>query len=292
MRRLRPRIGLVVGAAAAILAAVTASSSLAIYLAVHTVDDDATALLIASTIAAFITCIAVIVTTFAGVSSLRQLDKLMRDRQEQLRVMSHEIRTPLTIIQGSAELLQQGWPDMLDQTQQGFLQAIVSNSRSMHRLAEDLLAQARIEADMFSVRRETVDYRDFIARLVRELREIHQVEVLLNNLRTPLLVSLDPVLLRHVLNNLVGNSARYALHSQVMIRVVRREGGVLTTISDFGPGIDREQLNGKASVHRALPDSNGIGLRVVRSILHLHGGALYLDSALGRGTTASVYLPQ
>lgn len=72
----------------------------------------------------------------------------------------------------------------------------------------------------------------------------------------------------------------------MLIRVAKQEAGVLTVVSDFGPGLDRNPRH-----DRRHPESNGIGLRVVRNIMKSHGGGVFLDSTPGAGTTASIYLP-
>lgn len=236
--------------------------------------------------------LAVAAGVVAGWASMRTIRaerlsaQLTQEHQAQARVLSHEIRTPLAVIQGSAEVLVDA-ESALTGEQRGFLTAIITNTRVLLRMVEDLLTQARIDAGMFSMRPETVDYRHFIAGLVAEIRPLYPAEVHLGNLRAPLVVSLDPVLLRQALNNLVSNSVRYSTDARVLIRAIAQEDGVLTVISDFGPGIPR--ATGSAAAPH--PDSNGIGLRVVRAIMELHGGALYLDSTPGHGTSASMYLP-
>lgn len=244
------------------------------------------ALAIVATTAALLACALAGMAWRDEILAERRRSAATRENQAQARVLSHEIRTPLAIITGSAELLA-GDSVALNPEQRGFLRAIISNTRTLQRLVEDLLTQARIDAGLFSMRPEVVDFRELIAEVVDELRPLYQVEILLGNLRAPLLVSLDPVLLRQVVNNLVSNCARYSSESRVLIRVIQQESGVLTVVSDFGPGIDRSP----AAARTPHPESNGIGLRVVRAILELHGGALFLDSTPGHGTTASFYLP-
>lgn len=217
----------------------------------------------------------------------RRRSQQLHEQFAEARVLSHEIRTPLAVIVGSAELLSSA-KDALDRDQQGFLQAIVTNSKSLQRLVDDLLAQARIDADLFTVRLETVDYRDLIRRIVDELRVAYPAEILLSNLRAPVLVEADPGLLRQVLNNLVSNCLRHGEEQMVLIRVARQEEGVLTVVSDFGPGLQR----GRDVNARRHPESNGIGLRVVRNIVKSHGGGVFFASTPGFGTSASVYLPQ
>lgn len=270
--------------AAAVLAATAAVSAL-----VGAAEQGGTGGLVLAIIAvatAVPACVLAAVAWWGAVVAERRRNEATRENQAQARVLSHEIRTPLAIIQGSAELLAE--PGVaLSPEQQGFLRAIISNTRTLQRLVEDLLTQARIDAGLFSMRPELVDFRELIAELVDELRPLYQVKILLGNLRAPLMVSLDPVLLRQVLNNLVSNCARYSSGSRVLIRVIQQESGVLTVVSDFGPGLDRSP----GVEETRHPDSNGIGLRVVRSIMRLHGGALFLDSTPGHGTTASFYLP-
>lgn len=270
--------------AASVLAAVAAISALATTSAQG--GSGALVLAVVATAAALLACFLAAMAWRDAALAERRRSAATRENQAQARVLSHEIRTPLAIITGSAELLA-GDSVALNPEQRGFLRAILSNTRTLQRLVEDLLTQARIDAGLFSMRPETVDFRELVAEVVGELRPLYQVEILLGNLRAPLVVSLDPVLFRQVLNNLVSNCARYSSESRVLIRAIQQESGVLTVVSDFGPGIDRSPK----TAHTQHPESNGIGLRVVRSILELHGGALFLDSTPGHGTTASFYLP-
>ncbi len=193
--------------AASVLAAVAAISALATTSAQG--GSGALVLAVVATAAALLACFLAAMAWRDAALAERRRSAATRENQAQARVLSHEIRTPLAIITGSAELLA-GDSVALNPEQRGFLRAILSNTRTLQRLVEDLLTQARIDAGLFSMRPETVDFRELVAEVVDELRPLYQVEILLGNLRAPLVVSLDPVLFRQVLNNLVSNCARYS----------------------------------------------------------------------------------
>ena len=92
---------------------------------------------------------------------------------DQISVVSHEIRTPLSLMKGAADLLAEGSPGPLTDSQTRFVQTISSNCHSVITLSEDLLTQARIDAGMFELHPQRVNLRALTMSVISELRHLH-----------------------------------------------------------------------------------------------------------------------
>ena len=99
---------------------------------------------------------------------------------DQISVVSHEIRTPLSLMKGAADLLAEGSPGPLTDSQARFVQTISSNCHSVITLSEDLLTQARIDAGMFELHPQRVNLRALTMSVISELRHLHPLPIALD----------------------------------------------------------------------------------------------------------------
>ncbi|MDO5696587.1 MAG: HAMP domain-containing sensor histidine kinase [Dermatophilus congolensis] len=228
---------------------------------------------------------------------ISRLRDLALRRADQVSVLSHEIRTPLALVRGSAELLAEETPGPLTDVQRRFVDTIVSNADHVISMAEDLLAQARIEAGLFEVHLRHVELRSFLRSVVRDLRQVYSRDIVLDTPGPPTRVMLDPHLIRQLVGNLVGNSLRHdpdRTH-HVTVRGHVAEGMVLISIHDSGLGMSEEQraqLFERFRSTAALGEGTGIGLYISRHIAELHGGGIHVDTIAAHGTTMLVTFPR
>jgi signal transduction histidine kinase len=213
--------------------------------------------------------------------------------------VSHEIRTPMTAILGYSELLREGI-ERPDQRQA--IDAIERNGSHLVRVINEILDFSSIEAGHFALRSEDVS----IPELLQGLRELFgsraREKGLSLELRSrpgaPDCVRTDPVRLRQLLTNLVENSIRYSQRGGVEVEVGARGDVLELRVCDSGVGIPPEQLglifepftqvDGSASrVHGGV----GLGLSICKKIVEGLGGAIRVDSQLGRGTRFEIELP-
>lgn len=229
------------------------------------------------------------------VARLRELDALKRDFVSNV---SHELRTPLTVIKGLGRTLatRQG---ALDPDQVGqLLDRINANVRRLGAMLGGLLDFNRAGGQL-RLERRPVEVAGLIREVVSRfapMLERHRVEL---QLPPSALVDVDPVLIEHVLENLLGNAAKHTPPgTQVVVEVVAgRRDGVQIRVRDDGPGIAQEDLPRltqryfRGSGREGVVEGSGVGLSLVNEILQAHGATLEVESGDRSGTTFSFVLP-
>lgn len=224
-----------------------------------------------------------------------QLRSLVKKRVERPNVFSHEVRTPLTLIKGAAELLAEETPGALNEQQREFVATINVNAQQVISLAQDLLAEARIDAQLFELRPEALDIRALVQRTVRDARRLHPTTIRLENQGGPLTLMADRSLLTQALWNLVNNACRHAGQgATVTVSVTRGENEVVVAVADDGDGIseaERERIFEPFALAGSEHSGTGLGLSITGRIIAQHGGRLLVDTLPGRGTTMFLCLP-
>lgn len=217
-----------------------------------------------------------------------------QQRADRVSVLSHEVRTPLALIAGACELLEDGAAGDLTDRQRALVDTIGVKSGELVQLAEDLLADARIDAELFTLHLGSVNVRRLAFDVVSDLRRLNPGRITLSARGAPPRVYADSGLLRQALVNLVTNSLRHAgddAHVTVSVRTM--EDGVLIVVSDDGGGMTGEQkrdlfrrtLQGKSAT------GHGLGMLITKRIIELHGGRCLVDTISTRGTAILTFLP-
>ncbi len=226
-----------------------------------------------------------------------RLEALEAQRQAFAAMVAHDLRSPLTVVRGSAQLLQQRLRDDPDIRRR--LDTIVRETDRVARLAADLGDAASAAAGRLAVRPERVD----LAALAREAVERLQTAgvsqpVQLEAPREPLWVHADPERIAQVLDNLLGNAAKYTPPDQPITVLVRATDRAEVVVADRGPGIPPEELPHlferfyrTAIARRGDQKGTGLGLYISHEIARAHGGSLTAESAPGGGSRFTVALP-
>ncbi len=216
---------------------------------------------------------------------------------------SHELRTPLTTIKGFAELYRQGATRDTDM----LLDRIERESKRMGLLVADLLMLARVDAerpveyspvDVLSLAGDAVHSARAVAAMQSDTGRSIELEVLPGTGTTE--VPGDAARLRQVLANLLNNALVHTpSDASVTVRLTPGEDEVLLEVADTGPGMSRAQADRVFERFYRADDSRsrasggaGLGLSIVQALVAAHGGAVAVDSELGRGTTFTVRLPR
>jgi PAS domain S-box-containing protein len=227
--------------------------------------------------------------------------EVARMKDEFLSVVSHELRTPLTAIRGSLGLLASGRMGRLEERGQRMLEIAAQNSDRLVRLINDLLDIEKIESGKEGMKREEVN----LARLVGEVLESMQplaesagVKLDAAAASTPIVADPDRIL--QVLTNLVSNAVKFSSPGGIVsVRAEAREDDVLVSVRDEGRGIPGDKLESVFERFQQVDSSDarekggtGLGLPIARSIVQQHGGRLWVESELGKGSTFSFTLPR
>lgn len=256
------------------------------------------ALVLAAVVGPACTVILVVLARRRQVRDARAVQRLLdvaTVRADQIAVLSHEIRTPLAVIKGAADLLAEGVPGPLTSRQERFVTTIAQNSVGVISLAEEMLAEARIEAGLFEITPATCDVVRLVRSTVQDLRRVHGPRFVLDLPTLPVPVDIDAPQMARVVTNLVNNAVRHSREDGVVTVVLRRrEGEILISVADDGEGISQQeirQLFSRFHTGHTHSRGTGLGLYVSRQIVALHRGRILVDTVPGRGTTFLVTLP-
>lgn len=218
---------------------------------------------------------------------LEQADHL---RRAFLASLAHDFRTPLTVIAGRLALLAQGNPEAGD---------ALAAAQRLDRMMTDLLAAARIEAGSLAPAMESVDLIDVIGEAVDGLTVPQDVSVQRNVPPDLPFVAGDPVLLHHIMTNLIDNALRHAATTVTL--AARQDGGaVLFSVCDDGPGVpedERERIFDRfvrlegSDRTSGSGSGSGLGLAIVKGFADAMGMTVSVDAAPQGGTCFTLAMP-
>ena len=218
-----------------------------------------------------------------------------------LATLGHEVRTPMTGVLGMSELL---LGTALDQRQQGYANAIQNAGSHLLRLVNDALDIARIEAGKLELQQEDFNLRALIDEVVgmtapmAERRGLALADDIADG--TPAALCGDPVRVRQILLNLLGNAIKFTDRGGVSLHVsAASPQGVRLEISDTGPGLNEEQQarlfqrfeQAEGARTAARHGGSGLGLAICQEQALAMGGRIRVHSTPGVGTRFTVDLP-
>ncbi|BDP40268.1 two-component sensor histidine kinase [Deinococcus aetherius] len=211
---------------------------------------------------------------------------------------SHELRTPVTAISGHASyLLRRTEPTPQQRESLGIIR---SESERLTNLIASLLQLARSDSGALTLTRQPILSGPFLAEVTRELAPLAQAQgTALTAGGQDVVFEGDPDRLKQVLINLVGNALKAGARHIALTSSLQEDGReVRLSVGDDGPGIAPEHLARLFDRFYRVEDSRsrdqggaGLGLSIARGIVDAHGGRIWLESEVGKGTTAHVQLP-
>lgn len=235
-------------------------------------------------------------------NTLTQLEQANRSKTEFLATMSHELRTPLNAVLGFAELLETETFGPLNERQQRYVSNILTAGRHLLSLINDILDITRVEAGKLEWEYGPIDVAQVFGSAVNLLRE----KAVQNQLKLSLEVEPgfdrftgDERKIKQVLYNLINNAIKFTpAGGQVGVQVAREGEDMLITVWDTGIGIPRDKREAVFEpfyqVDNYLTRSqqgSGLGLALVKKMVELAGGRIWIEDAEGKSTVFKVLLP-
>lgn len=233
--------------------------------------------------------------TMQDITYLKEVD---RARREFVHTVSHDLRSPLTSVIGYSELIARAGP--VNEQQHDFLGRIQDSIRHITSLINDLLDIGSIEAGI-DTRREFVQLEGILRYTINMLQG--QINAKHLTVRTELgealpAIRANPIRLRQVLDNIIGNAIKYSYEGGEIIITINAEGNqVILEVTDQGPGIppaDQPHIFDKfyrASNISSDVEGSGLGLAIVKNIVENHQGRIWVESTLGQGSSFFIVLP-
>lgn len=228
------------------------------------------------------------------------IEAAQKSRREFVANVSHELRTPLTSIQGYVETLIDD-PNPRPETTQEFLGIILKNATRMTRLTEDLLALASAENPDHKLNLQPTSARALFRDALDSIggKFVDSGMELETSDAPDAVVIADAYAMQQVFGNLLENALKYAgTGKRIRVSAQRLASEVQFTVQDFGPGIGSEHLEriferfyriDKARSRES--GGTGLGLAIVKHIVQAHGGRVWAESELGKGSRFHFTLP-
>jgi len=239
-----------------------------------------------------------LVTLLIDVTPQKELDRM---KNEFIATAAHELSTPLTAILGYTELLKDEQQFVFSpEDRREFLDYIYEKGKSLEYIVDELLDLSRVEVGRpIPLHKKSFPPRQIIDKVIAQCRQgnsRHEFELCLSPGVTEIFA--DPRKLTQVLENLIGNAVKYSPEGGA-IRIKDENGGdyYRVSIEDQGIGMAPEEVRKVFEKFYRVDSSNtaiggmGLGLPLAKGIVEAHGGEIWIESELGRGTQVSFTLP-
>jgi PAS domain S-box-containing protein len=222
----------------------------------------------------------------------------LRDREEMVGVVSHDLRNPVAAIRMLSSALLKGSDNTAPASREG-LSLIAEAANQMDALIGDLLDATRLEAGMLAIAPEAVEVSALLTEALRTLQPLVEEKRLDLELQIganlPKVVA-DSERIQQALSNLVGNAIKFTpTGGKIVVEALAGFEDVTVSVADTGIGISEEDLPRVFDRYWQSTRTNrqgaGLGLAIAKGIIESHGGSLWLESRVGKGTIAQFSLP-
>jgi len=233
----------------------------------------------------------------------RQIEAANRHKSEFLANMSHELRTPLNAIIGFSEVLQEKLFGELNEKQTEYNADILTSGQHLLSLINEILDLSKVEAGRMELELATFDLPlaiDNARTFVRERATKHGINLDVTvDERLGEFVG-DERKIKQILLNLLSNAVKFTPEGgRISITANKTDHGAEISVSDTGIGIAPEdqprifeEFRQVGSDYAHKTEGTGLGLTLAKKFVELHGGKIWVTSALGKGSTFSFTLPQ
>ena len=228
--------------------------------------------------------------------TLADLKRSNTDLQQFAYVASHDLQEPLRMVASYTQLLEKRYKDKLDTDAKEFIQFAVDGALRMQRLINDLLSYSLVGARQKPVK--PTDCNSVLGQVITDLSvTIEQNNVIITNDDLPTVMA-DVSQMQELFKNLVGNAIKFRSEHAPRVHLSAKQKGNkwLFSVQDNGLGIDPQYKDKIFLIFQRLHSKEeypgtGIGLAICKRIVERHGGKIWVDSNVGKGSTFYFTLP-
>jgi signal transduction histidine kinase len=234
----------------------------------------------------------------------QELERVTKMKTQFIDIVSHELRTPLTVMRGYIDLMETEYATRLDSKFESRMKIIRANTDRLYSLVESMLDVSRLEKGSLEIHTEPVRIETLLEEVVQTRKKDAESKKQLLNLdfegRLPLVMA-DRRRMKDVFSSIVDNAIKYTQEGGKVSVSARDEGKIIHVwVKDNGVGIPLENL-GKIFDRFHLVTSNdlshqvdrlGLGLPIAKGIIEAHGGKIWVESQVGKGSVFHVDLPK
>ena len=231
----------------------------------------------------------------------RELEIANKHKSQFLANMSHELRTPLNAILGYTELIIDNIYGDVPEKIREVLERLEKNGRHLLGLINDVLDLSKIEAGQLTLSLNDYSMGEVVQTAITAVEALAVEKKLELKTRVPQDLSIvrgDEQRIAQVLLNLLGNAIKFTEEGEVRVEVTDSDETFLVSVADTGPGISEadqkiifeefQQADGSSTREKG---GSGLGLSIVKKIVKMHGGRIWVESDVGKGSTFRFTLP-
>lgn len=229
-----------------------------------------------------------------------EYEELSKMKSDLLATVSHELRTPLATIKGYSTMMVDYLPRLSSSEIKDYLKSIDNSTDRLTKLVDNLLDTSRMEAGLLKLEKSPTSIPQLIQRVAADANIMNSNHKIVTNLNYRLpRVNIDVKRIRQVLDNLIDNAIKYSPQgTEVLISAKRNGRELLVGVGDQGPGIPAEELSNIFDRMYRIEqrpssgvDGLGLGLYICQRLVEAHGGQVWAESTVGKGSTIQFTLP-
>ena len=223
-----------------------------------------------------------------------EYEELNKMKTDLLATVSHELRTPLATIKGYSTMMLDYFSRLNQNEKRDYLKSIDNSTDRLAMLVDNLLDTSRMEAGLLKLEKHSTSLVKLIETITTEAKlRANRHEILTRVDKQLPGMNIDAKRIRQVLDNLINNAIKYSPpNTKVTITAKKSGDEVILSVSDHGSGIPPEELKNVFDrmyrIEQRLysgVDGLGLGLYICRRLVEAHGGRIWVESTVGKGST-------
>lgn len=233
----------------------------------------------------------------------KRLRMVSQAKSEFLANMSHELRTPLNSIIGFSEVLLEKTFGDLNEKQMRYASNIHTSGKHLLELINDILDLSKIEARKIELKYEKIPLKETLSEcqtLVKSMASKKNISLEFEVEELPFIISVDPVRFKQIMYNLLSNAIKFTPDGGIVnVDATHVNGMLQISVKDTGVGIAKkhqekifEEFYQVDSSYSKKYEGTGLGLPLTKKLVELHGGKIWMESELEKGSTFSFTIPQ